>query len=137
MFDYYSTIRNNEFLLALDLPLYGEEILKLNLKEEKITGDFLKRIPKKESVKKFFRIWKSWINARVEEKIPTAKVQHYEDRLELVAALSKEESVTLTLHGLNKQKFYSRQTLSYSNNLTNESLKLELFTSECRNPAMH
>ena len=139
MFDYYATVKKetNEYLIALDLPLYGESILKINLDSGRVSGSFLKRLKRTKTMDKFFLHWKNWLNHRLKNKLPDSELQHIEDRLILIAALSKSESVTMTLHGLTKESFFSRQTLAYSDNLTNESLKLELFTTECRNHAMH
>jgi hypothetical protein len=63
--------------------------------------------------------------------------QIVDNQLVLVAALGRERSVTLTLHGLNQQGYFSRQTLSFKSEDARESMVLELFTSECRNLAMH
>ena len=109
----------------------------LELSRDKISGNFLRRLPRTNSIKYFFSTWREWLVARINEKNPTKNFVVTEDQIELSAALSKNESVTMTLHGLTKENYFSRQTIAYANNLTNESLKLELFTTECRIRAAH
>lgn len=119
------------------MPIYGEEILKIGLDKNTIGGSFLKRIEKNQAIKNFFSVWQKWIVARKNGKLPNAKITHEKDRLILTSALGKEESVTLTLHALSNDSYFTRQTLAYHHSSTGAGLKLELFTTECRNPAMH
>ena len=137
VFDYYSTLafEKNNFTVSLDLPVYGEEILNISLKEKKLTGSFYQRIKNSDSVKKFLLTWRDWNIARNQNKLPNAEVRHKKDQLVLATALGEKESVTLTLHAFNNDSYFSRQTLIYKNSVTNVEAKLELFTNECRNLA--
>ncbi len=140
VFDYYSTLKfdKDSFTVSLDLPIYGEEILKISLnKDKKISGSFYKRIKSSESIRKFLLTWREWILSRKIAKLPNADVRHELDRLVLASALSANESVSLTLHAFNNDSYFSRQTLTYKNSATNQEAKLELFTNECRNLAAH
>ncbi len=140
VFDYYSTLESTpgSYVIALDLPLYGEEILQLHLQQKKISGNFLKRIEVTSMLNKFLQVWREWVLARVEQRLPqTAQVESDDEQLKLIAALSEGTSVTLTLHGLNDERFFARQTLTLNEVDAPETMKLELFTFECRNPAMH
>ncbi len=139
VFDYYSTLKfeKDSFTVSLDLPIYGEEILKISLKDNKISGNFYKRIKSSESIRKFLLTWREWIIARNMMKLPNAEVSQSKDQLILTSALSDHESVNLTLHAFNNDSYFSRQTLSYKNGVTNQQATLELFTNECRNLATH
>lgn len=139
VFDYYGTFqaKPDQYLVALDLPLYGEEVVQLHLDQKKVSGNFLKRLRHTRTLDMFFGAWREWILARKENRLPPSEISLDAEKLTLTSALSKNESVTLTLHGLNDEGYFARQTIAYSNNLTTESLKLELFTTECRNRAAH
>ncbi len=137
VFDYYSTLEfeKDSFTVSLDLPVYGEEILNISLKQNKISGSFYRRIKNSDLVKKFLLAWRDWIIARKGNKLPNAELSHEKDQLLLTTALGEKESVTLTLHAFNNDSYFSRQTLRYKNSVTNLEAKLELFTNECRNRA--
>lgn len=125
-------------MIALDLPLYGEEVLQIHLKENKVSGNFLKRIKPTTAFTQFMQAWREWVKAVVEKRLPKgADVELLENQLKLTTALTKGKSVTLTLHELNKENFFARQTLALNDESAKEDMKLELFTFECRNPAMH
>lgn len=126
-----------QYLVALDLPLYGEEVIELDLVRDKVSGSFLKRLKRTRTLNNFFESWREWILARKENRLPQSELRLDEEKLVLISALSKNESVTLTLHSLTNEGYFARQTIAYGNNLTSESLKLELFTTECRNRAAH
>lgn len=139
VFDYYGTLeaKPGQYLVALDLPLYGEEIIELDLEQNKVSGNFLKRLKRTATLNNFLKSWREWILARKENRLPQSELSLDDEKLVLTTALTKNESVTLTLHSLTKEGYFARQTIAYSNNLTSESLKLELFTSECRIRAAH
>tara|TARA_R100000656_G_scaffold50418_2_gene40444 strand:+ start:1489 stop:1995 length:507 start_codon:yes stop_codon:yes gene_type:complete len=139
VFDYYSTInkQSESFVVALDLPIYGEEVLNLSLVSKKISGSFTKRINQTQTIKNFFGVWQSWISAREKNQLPASQFELHGDKLVFIDALSENESVTLTLHALTNDSYFARQTLKYRHRGTNKEMTLEMFTTECRNPAMH
>tara|TARA_R110000868_G_scaffold86182_10_gene241748 strand:+ start:1603 stop:2109 length:507 start_codon:yes stop_codon:yes gene_type:complete len=139
VFDYYSTINkeSENFVVALDLPIYGEEILNLSLKQQKISGSFTRRIQQTRTTQKFFNVWQKWIVARNRGVLPTSGIELQGDKLILTDTLSANESVTLTLHALTNDSYFARQTLKYRHSATNTEMTLEMFTTECRNLAAH
>lgn len=134
LFNYYGTLKfkPDYYVVALDLPIYGEEVLNLDLKQKIITGNFLKRLPQSKSLSQFFYAWRSWLITKIEGGDISSNFEMDEDRLILSTALTENESVKMTLHELNNDRYFSRQTIDYVNNTTNTRLKLELFTTECR-----